>query len=253
MTAAAPFARPLRPHDAERRSHARAEQLGVLGHELRAPLSVTRGALQLLGSRLPNLPPREQQLLDMASRNTDRLLARVTALIDLEAIEAGVAPLEVAPCSAGALVRAARERLLPLAHASGVRVDVTTEGDDEGQDDAPRVRADLARAEQVCAHLLTHAVVASPAGSSVQATVRTVGDEVHLVVRDAGAAVPTAELPRLFDRFVRVRAAGDAAAEATGLELALVRAIARRHGGRAWAEPSATGIGVEVGVALPAA
>lgn len=251
MTAAAPFARPLSPYDAERRSHARAEQLGVLGHELRAPLSVTRGALELLGSRLPNLPPREQQLLEMASRNTDRLLARVTALLDLEAIEAGVAPLDVAPCPAGALVREARERLLPLAHASGVRVDVATEGEGEGE--APRVRADLARAEQVCAHLLTHAIAASPAGSSVQATVRTVGDEVHVVVRDAGAAVPTTELPRLFDRFVRVRAAGEAAAEATGLELALVRAIARRHGGRTWAEPSATGVGVEVGVALPAA
>ena len=250
MPAAAPFARPLRSPDAERRSHARAEQLGVLGHELRAPLSVTRGALQLLGSRLPNLPPREQQLLEMASRNTDRLLARVTALLDLEAIEGGVAPLELAPCSAGALLREARERLLPLAHASGVRVDVTIAG---GEDDAPRVRADLARAEQVCAHLLTHAVVASPAGSSVQATARHVGDEVHLVVRDAGAAVSAAELPRLFDRFVRVRAAGEAAAEATGLELALVRAIARRHGGRAWAEPAATGIGVDVGVALPAA
>ena len=246
--AAAPFARPLRPHDAERRSHARAEQLGVLGHELRAPLSVTRGALQLLGSRLPNLPPREQQLLEMASRNTDRLLARVTALLDLEAIEAGVAPLEPAACPAGALLREARERLLPLAHASGVRVDVVPEGGE-----GPRVRADLARAEQVCAHLLTHAVVASPAGSSVQATVRQVGDDVHLVVRDAGAAVPAAELARVFDRFARMRAAGEAAAEATGLELALVRAIVRRHGGRAWAEPSATGVGLEVGVALPAA
>lgn len=246
--AAAPFARPLRPHDAQRRSHARAEQLGVLGHELRAPLSVTRGALQLLGSRLPDLPPREQQLLEMASRNTDRLLARVTALLDLEAIEACVAPLEPAACPVGALLREARERLLPLAHASGVRVDVVTEGGDE-----PRARADLARAEQVCAHLLTHALVASPAGSSVVATVRAAGDEVHLVVRDAGAAVPEAELPRLFDRFVRVRAAGEAATDATGLELALVRAIVRRLGGRAWAESAATGVGVEIGVALPAA
>ena len=245
LHATAPFARPLPPHDAERRSHARAEQLGMLGHELRAPLSVTRGALQQLGARLTNLPAREQQLLETAARSTDRLLARVTALLDLEALEAGVAPLEPGACSAGALLREARERLLPLARGAGVRVDV--------EDSALRVGADVARAEQLCAHLLAHAIGASPAGSTVRAHAEAAGGEVRLVVCDAGAAVAAGELPRLFDRFVRVRAAGDATAEATGLELALVRAIARRHGGRTWAGAPATGIGLEVGVALPAA
>ena len=84
--------------------------IAIVGHEVRSPMGAVRGALQVLARRLKGLAPQEQQLLDMAIRNTDRSLQLASDLLDYERLAAGATTLDRQVVSAGAL----------LAHAGDV-------------------------------------------------------------------------------------------------------------------------------------
>ena len=75
-------------------------------------------------------------------------------------------------------------------------------------------------------------------------------DHAVLAVTDSGVGIPEAELPRLFDRFHRVKGAKSRTHEGTGIGLAMVRRIIDRHGGRTWAE-GATDQGATFYFSLP--
>jgi two-component system, OmpR family, sensor histidine kinase SenX3 len=74
---------------------------------------------------------------------------------------------------------------------------------------------------------------------------------VEIRVRDNGVGIPGGELKRVFKRFYRVLTPGSAQVKGSGLGLFIVRAIARRHGGSAYAESEGPGRGTTVTIQLP--
>jgi signal transduction histidine kinase len=113
-------------------------------------------------------------------------------------------------------------------------------------DDLPRVECDAGQINQVFMNILSNAcdAIAGPGTISIRAS--SDGAAVAIAVRDDGAGIPPAILPRIFDPFFTTKPTG----KGTGLGLAISHGIVQKHGGRITVS-SDVGTGTEVVVHLP--
>jgi PAS domain S-box-containing protein len=221
------------------------EFLSVVSHELRTPLTSIRGSLGLLaGGTLGELTPRADSMVTIALQSSERLTRLINDLLDMERIESGTRPMEVAALDASHLCAAAAKQIDGLATSVGVRVALgTCEG---------RVLADEDRIMQTLTNLLGNAIKYSDAGEVV--TMDAAEEEGHVVFRvlDQGRGIPADKLESIFERFEQVDSSDARQKGGTGLGLAISRSIVERHGGRIWAE-SEVGSGTTVLFTLPSA
>ncbi len=247
--------------DRERAARAAAEAavrlrndfLTVAAHDLRTPLTNTLGRLQLIGARLQRAdggaldPDWLRGQLASAVASTRRLLGTVNELSDMARLQAGEAlELDRAPVDLGALVRATVEDVAVVGGSQGLAA-APIEIDAPG---APViVEGDEGRLRRVLQNVVGNAVKYSPAGAPVRVEVRRRDGLAVVAVRDQGVGIPTAELPRIFERYYRASTARGIAGSGIGLSGA--RAIVMQHGGTITLE-STVGAGTTVTVTLPA-
>lgn len=113
-------------------------------------------------------------------------------------------------------------------------------------DGMPRVECDAGQINQVFMNVLSNACDAIPGTGNVWIQAVSDGAVVSVAVRDDGAGIPAADLPRIFDPFFTTKQIG----QGTGLGLAIAHGIVERHGGRIVVK-SEVGVGTEVVVHLP--
>jgi PAS domain S-box-containing protein len=220
------------------------EFASVVGHELRTPLTSIRASLGLLGGGvLGELGPDAAGLLDTAVANADRLERLIDDILDLERLEAGVAPLEPSPQSVGELIRDATAVIAAMAAMAGVNI--------HAEAASGEVLADRDRIVQALTNLLGNAIKFSPRGGNVTLSARRDGDEVVLCVADEGRGIPPERHAAIFERFEQVDASDARARGGTGLGLTIARRIVEAHGGRIWVT-SAPGEGSQFAFTLPA-
>ncbi|MBC9735124.1 ATP-binding protein [Nocardioides marmotae] len=221
------------------------EFLSVVSHELRTPLTSIRGSLGLLaGGQLGELSPRATSMARIALESTERLTRLINDILDLERIESGTRPMELAPTDVRSVVEAAVGEMDAMARGAGVELVV---GETAGQ-----VLVDSDRVVQTLTNLVNNAVKFSTAGGQVvvDAVPQPSGTTVLFRVRDQGRGIPTDQLTTIFDRFHQVDSSDARQKGGTGLGLAISRSIVERHGGRIWAE-SSPGEGTTVQFTLP--
>ena len=211
-------------------------------HELRNPLMVVRGNLELLAVGLPPEEQREaaRDAIDEVDRMT-RLVGDLLFLADADAeraIEHHDVPLEALVAS----VIADARRLAN--NPDSPRELVLT------ANDALTVRGDAERLRQLIWNLVENALRYTPAGGTVTVSLRRRGPVAELTVADTGIGIPTEHLPHLFERFYRVDTGRSRAVGGTGLGLSIVRQITEAHGGQVRVR-STPGIGSTFTVALP--
>ena len=204
--------------------------IGLVSHELRAPLVAIGGALGHLEPQTADLDDHGRRLYDMAVRNTRFLERLVTEMLDIERMEGGVATLNRKSISALDIMSEAAELITAVQGDAGVTIEVL------GGDSALRVDADHDRMLQVLANLLSNAVKSSGPGTRVTVEAERDQHEVVFAVRDQGRGVPEDLTERIFERFVRVEKGDETDHRGVGLGLAIARAIVTRHGGRIWVE-----------------
>lgn len=231
---------------AERRAveQMQAEQLSVVSHELRTPLTAMRSALGLLvGGRMGRLPEQGQRLLEIAARNTDRLIRLTNDILDLQRLSSGRMPMTSQYCHAGELMTEAADGVRLIAEQAGVVLRVVPT-------DA-YVHGDPDRLLQVLTNLLANAIKFSPPdGGTVWIDATPVDHELVFRVRDQGRGIPADRLETIFERFVQLDAGDSRNKGGSGLGLAISRGIVKQHGGHIWAE-STVGAGTTLCVALP--
>ena len=196
-----------------------------VSHEFRTPLTLMIGPIEdLLASANGVLPPEAVVSLDVAHRNSLRLLKLVNTLLDFSRIEAGridasyeSTDLAAATADLASVFRSAIEK-------AGLRLVVDCEPLPEP------VYVDLDMWEKIVLNLLSNAFKFTFDGE-IGVALRWRGDHVELSVSDTGNGIAQADLALVFQRFHRVKHTRARTHEGTGIGLALVQELARLHGG----------------------
>ncbi len=195
------------------------ETLRVLGHELRRPLTVIRGAATLLVDDEDRLPPASrQQMLAMIDRSAGTMAELIDDLLTAVHLESGTLRLEIVPAALSSVVAEAVEL---------ARVMVPDRTIEVGGVDGFEVEADREQAVRVVRSLLMNAARFSPADSPVDVAATSDSATVTVRVMDRGPGIPAASRERAFQKFVRL----DRQTEGAGLGLFLARGLARAMGG----------------------
>jgi signal transduction histidine kinase len=204
---------------------AKTEFFSNVSHEFRTPLTLILGPLeQMLGDDDAELAPDSRARLAVVHRNALRLLKLVNALLDFSRIEAGRVQASYQPTDLPAFTAELASVFRAAAEGEGLRLDV----DCPPMADVVWVDRDMW--EKIVLNLVSNAFKFTFEGGI---TVRThdTGDHVDMTVTDTGVGIPEADLPRVFERFHRVRGARARTHEGTGIGLALVQELVRLHGG----------------------
>jgi signal transduction histidine kinase/DNA-binding response OmpR family regulator len=223
------------------------EFISTVSHELRTPLTSIRGALGLLSAGLlGNVDAKAQNLLRIASSNTERLIRLINDILDLERMESGRAPLKLRRCSIQDLAREAVDTMAPMAEGNGLHIELVCR--------APRESiyfdADPDRILQVLTNLLSNAIKFSPTGTAITVQIDSDLNSVLLKVVDRGRGIPSDKLEMVFGRFQQVEASDASKKGGTGLGLAICRSIIAQHGGAIWAQPNESGPGTTLWLQL---
>ncbi|MFD6177110.1 MULTISPECIES: hybrid sensor histidine kinase/response regulator [unclassified Isoptericola] len=220
------------------------EFVSVVSHELRTPITSIRGALGLLDSGvLDRSSAQAGRMVRIALTSSERLGRLVDDILDVERMDAGTTPLELADHHVDALVAAAVEQMSILADEAGVVL--------APEHDADVVRVDGERIVQTLVNLLSNAVKFSPRGGTVRVTAAPLGELVEVRVDDQGRGIPPDKLETVFGRFEQIDASDARERGGTGLGLAIARSIVERHGGRMWAVSDGEGHGASFRFTLP--
>jgi two-component system, OmpR family, sensor kinase len=215
--------------------------LADASHELRGPLTVIRGNLDLLQMDLPEAE--RQESAAEAAEEVKRMSRLVSDLLFLAAEDAQER-LEHQPVPLHELVSAAAERARSLdagKHAVTILCN-----------DPALVQGDRDRLGQMLWNLVENALRYTEPGGTVSLGLHNHGPVAELTVADTGVGIPAEHLPHIFERFYRVDRARSHGHGSTGLGLAIVKQVADAHGGqvRVRSEPDA---GTTFTVALPIA
>lgn len=220
----------------------REDLLRIVSHDLRAPLGAVAGQARILRARA-GADPWIADRADAILRAAGRMDSMIGDLVDAALSEAGRLRLDPADID---LERCVTELLARMSGALEVeRVKVAFAGRPQ-----VRVRADPNRLERILLNLLSNALKYSPPESAVRIEAENRGDRVVITVADCGPGIAPEELPRVFERYYRGRAA--TSHEGLGLGLHSTRLLVEAHGGRIEVE-SPPGGGSNFRVELPAA
>lgn len=214
----------------------------LIVHDLRTPLASLLASLQMLGEGEDRSPEGRAELLEVASKSGDALMAMVNDLLDVHQVESGVLALERAEVDLGELARGAVEKVRGIAVARSIEIEL-----DVAQG-AGKVLVDERKIDRVLVNLLGNALKASR--SKTRLHVRCTGDDASAVVEveDHGVGIAATDLPHVFERFYRVKT--KTRTPSTGLGLAFCKMIVESHGGQIWAE-STLGEGSRFRFTLP--
>jgi signal transduction histidine kinase len=216
--------------------------LGVVSHDLKAPLGAIAGQAQMLRGREPGNPWVTARA-DAILRASSRMDSMIDDLVDGARHESGHLALrfERVPI---------RDHLLEMLSRMGAVLDAARVEVAIPERPALAVRADPARLERIMANLLSNALKYSPDDAPVTVAAERRDGVVVLSVRDRGPGVAPADMPHLFDRYYR--AASTRHVEGVGLGLHSTRLLVEAHGGSIRVENGPDG-GATFAVELPAA
>lgn len=205
--------------------HAKTAFFSNVSHEFRTPLTLLLGPVDdLLAKALREGDDERRDRLDLIRRNALRLLRMVDSLLDFSRIEAGRIHADYRPVDAAALTadlastfRSACER---------VGLELTVDCPPLGQP----VYLDRDMWEKIVLNLLSNAFKHTLTGW-IRVGLVSDGDAIELTVADSGVGIPPEEHGRVFERFHRIPGSRGRTHEGTGIGLALIRELARLHGG----------------------
>ena len=225
----------------------RAEFLGMVSHELRAPLTSIKGSVDTLLESFNSLDSAEMvQFVRIIKSQSDRMRDLISDLLDVARIETGMLSVTPEPVEVADLVDEAKNTFPTGGGRRNLTIDM--------QLDLPLVMADRRRIVQVLGNLLSNAARYSPESSSIRVNASLGDDCVEMSVADEGQGVSPDEMPLLCRKFSRnIGHGAEREAPDTGLGLAICKGIVEALGGRIWAESAGLGQGSTFTFTLPVA
>jgi signal transduction histidine kinase len=198
--------------------------VATVSHEIKSPLTSVRMVLHiLLEKTVGALTPKQDELLQAARNDTERLLRILNDLLDLARLEEGSDGLRKESVAPAELLTGVMKEMAGKFSAKGLNVNFMIEPD------LPVVPVDRQRINHVFTNLLSNAIKHSPAEGEIVLGARLVKENaVEFNVTDQGSGIPEEYHSRIFDRFFRVPGQPQSGA---GLGLSIAREITVAHGG----------------------
>ena len=225
----------------------RADFLGMVSHELRAPLTSIKGSADTMLESFNSLDSAEMmQFIRIIKSQSDRMRDLISDLLDVARIATGMLSVTPEPVEVGDLVDEAKNTFLTGGGRRNLTIDLEL--------DLPQVLADRRRIVQVLCNLLSNAARYSPESSAIRVNALLGDDCVEMSVADEGQGLSPEEMPLLFQKFSRTTGQGEErVAPDTGLGLAICKGVVEAHGGRIRAESAGVGRGSTFTFTLPLA
>jgi signal transduction histidine kinase len=225
----------------------RAEFVSVASHELKTPINVIVGYLELLQEGIyGELTPKQKEILQTITKQANTLTRLVKRLLDISRFEASGGTVDVREVNLQRFLTTLESSFSVLANQRDIAFTVN-----HGQDLPRSVYWDEDRINEVLGNLLSNAFKFTPRGGKVALTVGAQENKVIITVTDTGAGISGEQLPHIFDKFFQADNQAQAATKGTGLGLAIAKEIVEAHGGKITAE-SRVGEGTTFVVTLPA-
>ncbi|MDQ6828105.1 MAG: HAMP domain-containing histidine kinase [Gemmatimonadota bacterium] len=224
----------------------RAEFISIASHELKTPINVISGYLQLVQEGIYGPVTEKQQEILRTIDNQTRSLARlVHQLLDVSRFEAGGGKVEPRPMSLDRFLEDLDTTFEVLAMQKGITFRIERSGDLPDE-----VAWDRDRINEVLGNLLANAFKFTPRAGTVELLVSAADHSVRIDVHDTGAGINPAQLPHIFEKFFQADNQGSATHAGTGLGLAIAKQIVVAHQGAIEVE-SAPGDGTTFSITLP--
>jgi signal transduction histidine kinase len=205
----------------------KAEFVSVASHELKTPINVILGYLQLMQDGIYGPLSAKQTEVLTTIEAQGKTLARLAAhLLDVTRFEAGGGRIDPRPIQLAGLFEELERAFHVLAVQRGVEFRVTVA---DGVPD--EVQWDVDRINEVMGNLLANAFKFTGSGGRVELSVAPSDHSVRIEVRDTGAGVPPEQLPHIFEKFYQADNQGAASARGSGLGLAIAKEIVEAHHG----------------------
>ena len=200
--------------------------ISTVSHELRTPLAALReGVAIVLDEVTGPINEGQKKFLGIAKRNTDRLSALINDVLDFQKLRSGSAQLDMQSNRIERLLSDVQETMSLCAKKSQIELVF------DCPEGLPEPKCDRDKIVQVLMNLVGNAIKFTPPQGRVSVDVKHQEGELAVAVADTGMGIPKEALPKIFERFYRVKRPGKEI-QGTGLGLAIVHKIVMMHGGR---------------------
>jgi len=227
-----------------RLEHHRRELTQMIVHDLKNPLTVIMGNIQLLLLTRKDLDEHVRDILDRAYEGGQDLLRMINTLLDIDRMETGTLELQKERVDRAKLIREVVEDFEGPARSQGVTLG------SELPEDLPDVEVDRDLIRRVLENLLANALQHTPSGGRISVTAFPEGGVLRVSVSDTGEGIPKEYHKKIFEKFQQVEARKRRIRTGRGLGLAFCKLAVEAHGGRIWVE-SEPGKGSTFSFTLP--
>ena len=205
----------------EQANRVKAQFLATTSHELRTPIHIIIGNLDiLLGGFLGELTPRQKDSLRTALRNSGEALNLISSLLDLSRIEAGQFVIHVEEFRLEDVWK--ELELLFRIGLSGKEVELIW----EAKGPLPLFKTDKIKVKEILSNIIFNAVKYTYKGRiEVAASALGAGEAVQIEVRDTGVGIPKEFLPLIFEPFRQVESSSPGAHGGVGLGLTIAQRL----------------------------
>ncbi|MEW5721885.1 MAG: response regulator [Thermodesulfobacteriota bacterium] len=200
------------------------EFVAMVSHELKAPLAAIQQQITILLDGIAGeINERQAHFLARAQSRAQGLIDLINELLDLSRIEAGKIVSRQEPLDLIPIIRRVIDFLSTQAENKRQVIEVNL------PESLPEISADPGNMDEVFMNVINNAIKYTPDGGRIKVSAEVAGDWVRIQVADTGYGIPKSDIPRIFDKFYRVKSDKTKSISGTGLGLPIVKGIVEAH------------------------
>ncbi len=212
-----------------KKKHKIGEVVSVVSHQLKTPLTVTKGYLEvLLLEDLGKLTPKQKEYLKDALENTTRMIGLVKDLLDVSKIEQNKIELKPTPSSLKNITKNKIKEFDLLIRAKNSSISF------KSTEKIPLLNIDSVKIEQVIANFISNAIQYIKTKGKINIEIKRKGNNIIFCCEDNGIGIFEKEKPKIFTKFYRSEEAVALTGTGSGLGLFISKAIIKSSGGKIW-------------------
>jgi signal transduction histidine kinase len=199
-----------------------------ISHELKTPISIILGAIQLIEVKCPpyiNDKRKSSKYYKTIKHNCYRLLRLINNLLDITRMDSGFINLNTINYNIVYLIEEIVQSIAPYSNQKGLVMEFDTE------EEEIFMSVDVDKIERIILNLLSNAIKFTPAGGKVFVNIKRYGNSVLISVKDTGPGIPKDHHTEIFDRYKQTNSCLTRENEGSGIGLSLVKSFVSLHKG----------------------